>query len=194
MTLFDRPLGDRTWRPLLAGLLWGYVTAAAVAAVVALVFGGAWLVRLVGSWFGDGPVSAPWDLARDTAAVLAPFTIASSTWAVTYGSSERNTIIRALAGTAVGVALLVAAVRADAPVLLIAAFGAAWSVAIPFERIGRPAARLLATVAVVTASLPFWPGGTGGWWPGLLAPVGAAAVVGLTDAAWRRLIRRGGDQ
>ena len=188
--MYDRPLGDRILRPLLAGLLWAYVTASAAGIIVGLVAGGTSLVRLVGSWIGSGGVRAPWNLALDTAGFLAPFVVASSTWAATYGSSERNTVIRALAGTALGVAVLVAAVRSGAPQLTPAAFAVAWSVAIPFEHWTRPAARLVAALAVTAALWPLWPAGPAAWWTTLASPLAAAIPLALADRLWRLARRR----
>jgi hypothetical protein len=81
---------------------------------------------------------------QDVGAVAAPFTIASSTWAAAYLSTDRLPSGRALLATALGILLLVLLVKLDSPAVLLAAAGAAWSLAIPFDRWSRVAARLVA--------------------------------------------------
>ena len=194
--MLTTPLANRIHRPLRMAVIWGLISIG-VAVTLALAAGAvAWLVAAVGSLFNDAAVVWPRDLVRNVGAAAAPFTLASSTWAAAFLSTDRMPAGRALLATALGVVLLVVLARLESPAVLLAAGGLSWSLAIPFERWGRLLARLLPLAAVAAAAHFLLEGAVDGnpLWPWALivgASLPAAALIlWLTDAAWVGLSER----
>lgn len=186
MAILSKPLTDRLGRPLGAAVLWGLL-ASAVTAVIAFTVGGAgMLVR----WALEGfeQLSWPWDLVRGVAAVGAPLSVVSSTWAASYASTQAAPAGRALLASAAGVLVLIGGVALDWLVSLFAAAVAAWSLAIPFEAWNRFLARLAVAAAAVAASPLLF--ATTSWWAIAIAATvsypSAALSIGIGDWTWRR--------
>lgn len=192
------PLGDRVDRPLRMAVVWGVIALMVGGLIATLVGAVGFLVSWIATLVGEGTASWPADLVRNVGAVAAPFTIASSTWAAAFLSTDRMPAGRAVGATALGVLLLVALAGLESAAVLVAAAGAAWALAIPFEHWGRLGARLGAIVIaggsahVGLADLidgnPILP-----WALVVVAsfPV-AALVLALSDRLWRLATRRSG--
>lgn len=186
MASFPKPLTDRLGQPLGSAVLWGLL-AGAVTAVIAFTVGGAgMLVRWVMNGFEE--LAWPWDLVRGVAAVGAPLSVVSSTWAASYASTQTAPAGRALLASAVGVLVLIGGVALDWLVSLFAAATAAWAVAIPFEAWGRLLARLAVT-AIAAVVTEVWLATTT-WWAIAIAVTvsypAAALCIGFGDWTWRR--------
>lgn len=183
--MFSRPLSDRIHRPLAVAVVWAWLVLLIAAAIVGLVSMIGWGVSWVASLLGDVAAGFPVDLATATAATLSPFAIATTAYAASYASAERNAILHALGGTVAGLAALIVLARAGRPIAVFGALAVAWVFAAPFDAGSRALLRLVVPTGFIAAGL--WIEATS-WLQvvliGLLSPPIAAITVWLGDMAW----------
>ena len=191
MPLLRRPLTDTVARPLRAAVIWGMVVGGS-GLVVALGVGAiGYAITWIGSLIGDTAASWPRTAVFGTAIVGAFASLAASTWAAAYASAGQP-VARSVAAGLTGALLFAGGIVVGSPVSLAVALVVAWSLAIPFERWTRLAARVVPAAAIVgvVGLLTLEPAAP---IAGLVAAVTyplVAVMIGLCDRGWRALAWR----
>lgn len=189
------PLGGATARSLLLAALWfmvgiliGGVVVVAAGVMAAAVAGVAWLVGRGTGELADGQLI--WRVVTFAAVAVAPLVVGVVVWVAAYGSTERGSRPRALAGIGAASVGLAGYLLLGSSGLILAALTLGWSLAVPAERVGRIAARVVLGL-VAALFMPAIGGVSVGWLVLTLvtSPWAAVAFMLAGDAAWMAIAR-----